>query len=366
MKSTALLKLVLVLRAGNLPSDLTAQITPPIQGGFASTGSFNTGINWHTATMLNDGTVLIAGGMGSYSSSTSALNTAELYDPATGTFSPTASNMNSAHAYYTATLLGDGTVLIAGGMDGLGLPTASAELYNPTTKTFTALVGLNTSRDQHTATLLNNGTVLIVGGFEAYVGPLTSAEIYDNSTKICTALTSPGSSLNDARYGLTATLLNNRQVLIVGGFALGSGEINTAELYDSVAQTFTYRTDVNGNHTTLNYPRFLHTATHLNGGTVLIAGGAENAGYAPVTTNTAEIYDPVAGTFTITNGVLNTPRYFHAASLLNNGMVLITGGQVVMLAATATGQSQYPGRHRVFSSAMYRPLLSVCAARPFG
>jgi hypothetical protein len=99
-------KLALVVLIGIFTSSLSGQITPPVSGGFAPTGTLNSGRNWHTATMLNDGTVLIAGGMGSYSSSTSALNTAEVYDPSTGLVTPTAGNMNSAHAY--ATGHGDG------------------------------------------------------------------------------------------------------------------------------------------------------------------------------------------------------------------------------------------------------------------
>jgi hypothetical protein len=337
MKSNALFKLMLALFTCMCCSNLSAQTTPPVPGGFTTTSSMTAARNWHTATLLNDGTVLIAGGLSTYNVLTSALNTAEIYDTKTGIFTATNGPMNSQHAYHTATLLNNGKVLIAGGVDSTGLTTASAELYDPVAKTFTALSGLVNGRDQHTATLLGDGTVLIAGGFENFVGSLTSAEIYDPTANTFTSIILPGgqpSTLSDPRYGHTATLLNNGMVLFAGGFNVQ--ELNSAELYDPTYQTFTYTHNNFGAQTTMNSPRFLHTATLLNTGQVLIAAGTVNAGVAPMPSNSAELYDPVAETFTYTNDVnntgnqttLNLARYFHTATLLNNGLVLIVGGQI--------------------------------------
>src|SRR5579863_660972 len=153
---------------------------------FALTGSLNTARFGHTATLLNNGIILIAGGVGSNGVSLAA---AELYDPATATFTPTGS-LNTARAYHTATLLNNGMVLITGGCAGCppglnGTPLADAELYNPATGTFTSTGNLNTARTYHTATVLDNGIVLIAGGCTGYNctgGVLAAAELYNPAT----------------------------------------------------------------------------------------------------------------------------------------------------------------------------------------
>src|SRR5208282_5185531 len=167
----------------------------------------------HTATLLNNGMVLMVGGL---NSSTGFIASAELYNPATGTFTPTGS-LNTAREYHTATLMNNGMVLIAGGQglvggfDGL---LASAELYNPATGTFAPTSSLNTPRQQQTATLLNNGMVLIAGGNVPGLPLQTAtAELYNPTTGI---FTSTG-NMTTARWDQTATLLNNGMVLIAGG-----------------------------------------------------------------------------------------------------------------------------------------------------
>jgi hypothetical protein len=309
-------------------TDTSTTLTVFISGGFASTSGMTTPRHWHTATMLNDGTVLIAGGLGTYGQLTSALGSAEIYDPKTGKFALTSGNMMSQHAYHTATLLDNGMVLIAGGVDSTGNPSSSAELYDPAAKTFTAVSGLITARDQHTATRLAGGQVLIAGGYNSGLATLNSAELYDPVAKTFTTIVTTGGSLNTARYGHTATLLNTGKVLIAGGNNLSIGELNTAELFDPGTDTFSYTTDTATGltQTTLTSPRFLHTATLLDNGTVLFAAGVSATNY-PNPMNSAEIYDPATGTFTPVGGLI-TGRYFHTATLLNNGMVFIAGGQI--------------------------------------
>ncbi len=164
--------------------------------GFVLTGSMITPRFVHTATMLNNGMVLVAGGYNS-----SYLASAELYDPTTGTFTSTGS-LNTARYAHTATRLNNGLVLIAGGYGSGGI-LSGAELYNPTTGTATVTGSLNGARYYHTATLLNDGTVLIAGGNGG--GAVATAELYNPATGTFTLT----GSLNAAREYHTATLLNN-------------------------------------------------------------------------------------------------------------------------------------------------------------
>ena len=211
------------------PSPMSGATTLTVTG-FVFTGSLHTARYVHTATLLNNGMVLVAGGQGSSGS----LASAELYNPATGTFTLTGS-LNTARYGHTATLLNNGMVLMAGGQNASGF-LASAELYNPATGTFTPTGSLNTARYQPTATLLNNGMVLIAGGQGSSSTFLASAELYNPTTGTFT----PTGSLNTARYGHTATLLNNGMVLMAGGFqGFGSSPyLASAELYNPATGTF--------------------------------------------------------------------------------------------------------------------------------
>ena len=165
---------------------------------FSDTGSMSRARSSHTATLLANGKVLIAGGTSVYNQPPFVTATAEIYDPATGTFTATGS-MATPRENHTATLLQDGTVLIAGG-DNEHFSLDSAELYNPATGAFTSIGPMTTTRNQHTATLLTTGQVLIAGSSVPF--PLASAELYDPGSQTFAAT----GSMLDARGSHTATL----------------------------------------------------------------------------------------------------------------------------------------------------------------
>jgi hypothetical protein len=271
-------------------------------GRFSATGSMGSPREYHTATLLATGKVLITGGRGT----NAVLNTAELYDPSNGTFSGTGS-MTALRGSHIATRMQDGTVLVAGGWAGSYLGTA--ERYTPGTGTFSAVTGtLATARSQATATLLPSGKVMITGGENLGAAPLASAELFD---PVSATFSSAGLMVTNREYH-TATLLPNAQVLIAGGFAGSYSEVGASELFEYASGTFT----ATGS---LAQGRWYHTATLLPNGKALIAGGVANSTFPP-----AALYDGSATFTAIAN--LKNPRSSHTATLLATGKVLLAGG----------------------------------------
>ncbi len=268
----------------------------------------------HTATLLPNGKVLVAGG---YNGSTWAAS-AELYDPATGNWSATGS-LATARQFHTATLLPNGKVLVAGGINsgGASNPLASAELYDPAANNgagaWTPTGALINARRAHTATLLPNGMVLVTGGINGS-GALASVELYDPAANSGAGAWATTASIVPARFGHTATLLPNGKVLVAGGFNGTDGYLHTSALYDPANNTWS------ATGLLANGSRHYHTATLLPNGKVLIAGG-NNGGFL----TSAELYDPAFGTWTA-SGSLITARYLNTATLLPNGQVLVAGG----------------------------------------
>jgi N-acetylneuraminic acid mutarotase len=319
----------------------TASLTV-VANAWTPTGSLKTGREGHTATLLPNGTVLVTGG--DIDSLLDKTNSAEIYNPVSDVWSPTGS-LPVAVVGQSATLLQNGKVLVAGGLvNQFELSgTTSAELYDPATGTWTLTGSLPIPIFNVPATLLQNGQVLL-GNSELYdpvagtwsatgslhfandgLGTLTllpngkvlatdgiNAELYDpvaGTWSLTGNLTTPRSA------SFTATLLSNGMVLVAGGVSAGDTDLAAAELYDPVAGTWS----ATGSLTTA---RAAHTATLLPSGQVLIAGGIATGGGV---TSSSELYDPVAGTWSPT-GSLGTARDGHTATLLQNGVVLVTGG----------------------------------------
>ena len=298
-----------VFVAGGLSGEsslASTEVFDPATATFRSASNMSVARTGHTATLLSTGKVLIAGGYnGNY------LATAELYDPATNSFT-SASAMNTARSGHVATLLPNGNVLLAGGVGTGWTFLASAEIYDPTTNTFSRTGDMLAARESHTATLLRNGTVLIAGGHRDRRPTVTiysSTEIYDPGT----GKFSRGSDMTRIRHKHEAVLLADGRVLIAGGSDErdGNGAYANAEIYDPVSAGFR----ATGNMNSARY-KLQGTGVLLSDGKVLVAGGA----------NRAEVFDPARSTFTYASGDMETPRLFATATRLRNGHVLITGG----------------------------------------
>jgi Galactose oxidase, central domain/Kelch motif len=274
-------------------------------GTFVTTGplAFTPSGQGPTTALLADGRVLVL--------SDGGVIDAELFDPAIDRFTMVAGLLSTRRINETATRLDDGRVLLAGGDDGTKL-VAPAELYDPATGKFSPTGSMVSPREFGTATLLPDGRVLFVGGI-GKAGYLTSAELYDPATG---RFTSAGNALALLGEGSTATLLPDGRVLITGGDGSSppARVTATAELYDPASGQFS----PTGSMTT---SRAFHTATLLTDGRVLLLGGQTDSGFI----SSAELYDPTSGTFRAT-GSMSGARQNHVAVLLHDGKVLVAGG----------------------------------------
>jgi hypothetical protein len=312
-------------------ANFTIVVTPH---GFLFTGSMATPRRFHTATLLPNGKVLVAGGQDAVYT---PVMSAELYDPSSGTFSATG-NMTVPRAGHTATLLNNGKVLIAGGSSDIkGTAVSSAEFYDPATGTFAATTGsMTAARASHTATLLQSGKVLITGGdifsYNASGQSLASAETFDPSAGTFTAT----GSMAVPRESHTATLLSSGKVLITGGSDGILGYTPTTTLYSS-SETFDPSTGQFTAAGIMTTERLWQTASLLASGKVLVAGGESTS----QTDASADLFDPTSGSLAAT-GNMTEPRFYHAASTLNDGTVLVSGGSDNGNRAKATAEIYDP------------------------
>jgi hypothetical protein len=261
--------------------------------------------------------VLVVGGL---DANRTVLASTELYDPTTGKWSK-AAPLLVARIAHSATMLKNGKVLVAGGCTtnpcGRSSYISDSELYDPVLNRWTKTGNMLTARGSHTATLLHSGEVLAVDGSDG--SALSECELYNPSTGKWQA----APSALQSRLQHTATLLESGKVLITGG-AVTRFPLNSAEVYDPVANRWT----LTGGMTT---PRYAHTATLLGDGTVLLAGGegqaisCGRACTAFIPTAKSEIYNEATGKFSAAAN-LNRARAYHPATLLGNGWALVGGG----------------------------------------
>jgi hypothetical protein len=290
----------------------SAEIFDPAKNKFQRVGDMALARVGPVAVLLTSGKVLILGGWVGHETT----DEVEEYDPATKKFI-LAGKMTAKRARPSATLLDNGDVLIAGGADSDGAGgVATAELYHPATRVFEALPSMRDGRVAHTATLLSDGRVLIVGGRGAKVN--AGAEVYDPRTKKFVAT----GNLNVERYKHTAALLPDGRVLVAGGSDAHdwNGTTNSAEIYDPATQKFTTTSP-------LSEARFKlpDEAVLLSSGLVLVAGGAKHA----------ELFDAQTGRFSVAGGELSAPWHYMSETRLRDGRVLLAGGYANNDQATA-------------------------------
>ena len=332
-----------------------AEFFDPSSGQFVATGSAASGRAGVSAAPLSPTQVLLAGGFSGIATIKNfsldlegkVLNSAESFDETTGTFSP-AGTMATPRMGFTATELNNGKVLIAGGLDDRDDVLDTAELYDPAARKFVAVANpMSDRRAFQTATLLLSGKVLIAGGATNLTGDTTnSADLYDPASNSFTPATLP---MDHQRAAHTATLFTTGpmagKVLITGGVGGSSFffKDSSAELYDPTSQEFVLLPSF------MNEPRSMHTATLLDDGSVLLAGGFSGtvavtggmlSGASGLISNSAETFDPSTGDFACVGGFnsetlrcnqsMTLARAAHTATLLSTGSaphrVLIAGG----------------------------------------
>ncbi len=280
-------------------------LMPAARAGWVTNNIMSTARSGHAAILLQNGKVLVAGGL----TMNGWTNSAELFDPATVAWS-SASNMNAARQYFTATLMTNGKVLVSGGQN-YETVLASTESFDPVSGRWSNGSSLNTARFHHTATLLPNGQILVTGGTNMG-GTLASTELFDPASETWR----PTGAMNQARQQHTATLLGNGVVLVAGGYGTNGTYLASAEIYNPATGLWLLTNS-------LNVARFSHTATLLPGGKVLVTGGAISN--SPYQTASTEVFDPVSGTWSL-SGSLTYARQRHTATLLPCGLIMACGG----------------------------------------
>ena len=308
----------------------------------------------HTANLLQDGRVLLAGGLGTEEI---AIGNGEIYDPSTDTWSLTGT-MIKARGNHDTTLLADGRVLAVAGKHSKLRNAGSIEAYDPLSKQWVWLTTDALNRTAHKITLLNNGKSLISGGVPAKRGGIysspagiagtvatvetTSVELFDISSGEILEV----SPLTHPRREHESLLLADGRVLIIGGLIDGTEEVpdvnslNSTEIYDPESDSWSLGA-------VMAQGRGLHTATTLPDGKILVTGGI-NTARQPL--NSAELYDPSTDSWAPAAS-MSQSRDGHTGTLLSNGRVLVVGGNGTSGGLSLTSAEIYDPSSNSWSSA---------------
>ncbi|MDD5529180.1 MAG: kelch repeat-containing protein [bacterium] len=237
----------------------------------AYTGALNTARTHHTANLLAPALqqVLVTGGR----NGGGVINTSETYSMTSGTWDYTSGAMSAARFDHSATMLGDGRILVTGGEGSSYLN--SCEIYN--NGTWSSTSAMTTARARHSAVLLLNGNIMVIGGETSAGNPTNTCEIWDGTDWT----TLPAASMATARSLNTATLLQSGKVLVAGGMGAGGTALSSCEIYDPTTNTWTAETP-------LSVARYAHNTSILYSGLILVSGGTDGTSYF----SSCEIWDP--------------------------------------------------------------------------
>ena len=294
----------------------TSELYDPSTGRWEPGGAMGRQRTQHTATLLNDGRVLLVGGAGVLQAGIQEqqlerpLIETDLFDPNSETWS-FAGEISIPRDHVAGALLSDGSVLVAGGNDGKGTETsvlASAEIFDPATGQWSSAGSMSQPRQGHSLVPLADGAALVAGG-DAGEDPFQSVEIYDPSS----ATWSNAPDMADARERFAAVALQDGKVLVVGGGG-ASGHLASAELYDPGNGAWSPAAEMSST-------RLKPAAVVLQDGKVLVVGGLGAGQFL----TTAEVYDPATDSWSDA-GSMETGRGFHTATLIDDGRVVVTGG----------------------------------------
>lgn len=290
------------------PGSRGAEIFDTATGRWSFTAAMNRGRRGHAAVLLDDGRVFVVGGESSYAYRFLPGGTAEIYDPAADTWSPTSPmSMYQARFALAATRLADGRVLVTGGgdLDGWSF---GAEIYDPSTDSWSLTPGLAEARFGHTASALDDGRVLVVGGVDNNSGAALGPEMLDPLSRS----SEPPAAMFSKRVGHEASPLSGGRLLVSGGSASPQTDI-----YDPASARWSAGSELATN-------RAYHAAIPLADGSVVLLGGADLTEEQPVPLASVELWREGAASRAL--APLTQPRWSHTATLLPDGSILVAGG----------------------------------------